>query len=78
MHLSRKNEIDKKVLADLIIGVGALFNFCNSKELGKDNDLPTHPTKSVAGLTKTPTIFDGLSFQFTTFAIWNINRHKHV
>ena len=26
------------------------------------------------GLTKTPTIFDGLSFKFATFATWNIKQ----
>ena len=31
LHLGRKKKIDKKVLADLIIGIGTLFNFCNQK-----------------------------------------------
>ena len=33
-----------------------------------------HPTKSVAGPNQTPTIFNGLSFKFATFATWNIKQ----
>lgn len=52
LHLGRKKEIDKKVLSDLIIGIGTLFNFCNSKELGKDNDLSLNQDKLFLALCK--------------------------
>lgn len=52
LYLGRKKEIDKKVLSDLIIGIGTLFNFCNSKELGKDNDLSLNQDKLFLALCK--------------------------
>lgn len=52
LHLGRKKKIDKKVLADLIIGIGTLFNFCNSKEWGKDNDLSLNQDKLFLALCK--------------------------
>ena len=36
--------------------------------------LLAHPTKSVAEPNQTPTIFNGLSFKFATFATWNIKQ----
>ena len=38
------------------------------------DEIQAHPTKSVAGLNQTPTIFTGLSFKFATFATWNIKQ----
>ena len=42
-------------------------------EYDSEEDL-AHPTKSVAEPNQTPTIFNGLSFKFATFATWNIKQ----
>lgn len=51
LHLGRKN-VDKNVLANLIIGIGTLFNFYHSKELGKNNDLSLNQDKLFLVLCK--------------------------
>ncbi len=53
LHLSRNKKIDKNVLADLIIGIGTLFNFRHSRELEEDdNDLSLNQDKLFLALCK--------------------------
>lgn len=52
LHLGRKTNVDKKVLENLIIGIGTLFNFCHLKDLEKDNDLSLNQDKLLLDLCK--------------------------
>lgn len=52
LHYKRNKDIDKSLLANIIIGIGTLLNFSSSKELDKNNDFSIDANQLFTALCK--------------------------
>ena len=70
-RLTVMKHIEKNICEDFALSNGGWFARAVALEIQKDWLTRQSPWRS---LTKTPTIFNGLSFKFATFATWNIKQ----